>query len=709
MDWESLGLRSPQVSDFPDIGDIKAHQLCSPSIPGDLRAPSWFQKPCQIQNFCSDDAVPWCYVDTGSDSSACHVATGGWGFCQKQRTREVTFKVVSMGAILAHELRKNVRCTVNSPITQLATLKNSIRWIDRQVSKTYICDERYVNPTSGHQPPYNILPWSQLLGFQEPNETARSAFGETEWEAWKTAAGISTRCNGLSIANDKHGSYCVVNSSADFDKMMAFAVALNHTPTYPELKLISDISRRKFFEKVATDWFGIVLVWSSPRVHGTGPNDPPTACEDRCRKDPDCKAFIASRYQADLMYASWETDATATPGDQTTTTPPVQTLAPYTCMLYGETWPYVIYKYNRTSNPAAWATSPITPLLRMFNFDYSSDPYGINNAYINTFLPVSSIYGLAGGPYANRSLILAECKAICVATSGCTSIAFPGCYLFNSNVNWTQQTPNDNRKTEVWIKSYTSLKVHRVAGAPEVYAYSDNINGGDVARGVTDAADESEVTDRSYSSESLLNKPAGCAFNSKGDLFFADTWNHRIRKIEKMHVDCQYNMDLFTEEAVNHYRNLINNMNSKCFTNATAPFLNASAGMQQQVVQMRQMTYLAGNLCQFPSAGAKSLPTQNLLVLCTVCNETNNRADLQGCPSEALCECREAIVKALSSEVYLNCPSASAYYDKWHRFITSYVTCWFSQGVDDAHYLTDVGKQTLKNALRLSSAAASNG
>lgn len=169
-----------------------------------------------------------------------------------------------------------------------------------------------------------------------------------------------------------------------------------------------------------------------------------------------------------------------------------------------------------------------------------------------------------------------------------------------------------------------------------------------------------------------------------------------------MHVECQYNMELFTNQSVTEYRDAINLVDSTCFTDAAAPFRgNTQVTLQQTVVQQRETQYYEQQLCKYIRPATESLPTQNLLVLCTICDNdlSSIRDTLDGCPPQALCNCRNNIVKVLRTEVYLNCPSQSAYHEKWHRFISAYVTCWFSQGVDDVHFLTG-RKQELETPLR---------
>jgi hypothetical protein len=723
IDWTGYGLRKPSQTQMENIlANMQAESFCVGNDlveVGKLALPEFLLKPCTVVDYCTDDSVPWCFNDHGLRAAQSYCEEGEqWGFCPSRDTSEIGFREVDEAVILGNEMRNQSRCTFKGSTNQniserLQSLKASIQWYDRQVRILYDCDPEYVLPISSssnspvimpYQPPYNVLPWSQILGFEEPDWIAKEAYGVDGWAANKVAANITKKCNGLTPHPTE--GYCMIEKEADFDKLYDYGKAMQSVPTWKgatvPLQSVTPQASRDVYNALARDWFGITLVWSSPRVHGTSLTDGPEKCEERCKIDPRCKAYVTSPAQ-ELKYMSFlatttTTTSTGTTGTVATPAPAVQP-APYTCMLFDETWPYSVYQLNRDHLPngterSKWGVSPMVPAVRLFNFQYFqfvTDP--LNKAYINTFLNKTTAMGIVGGPYKNRSLLLKECKEACEqqGSPNCTSIVFPGCYLFGNGVTWTSQlaTEQEERKTKVFVKARVHSKAKRVVGGPEVEAFSNNIYGADLT--VTD--------DKRYAKDSLINRPTGCAFNSKGELIFADTWNHRLRKISGMHVDCQYNMDLFPPNKVVQYRSLINDVDSKCFTNLNASFRNIAAAMQQKVVQQRDMSQIDAELCRYDTPATENLPTKNLLVLCRVCTELQNRANLQGCPSEELCECREALVRVLASEIYLNCPDVSAYYEKWHRFITSYVFCWFTQGIDDASYLEPVGKTALKESL----------
>merc|ERR1719498_1265453 len=144
----------------------------------------------------------------------------------------------------------------------------------------------------------------------------------------------------------------MIQSEQDFDVLVKYGQAMLTTPTWPSLS-----GQGQEMYTMAENWFGIVLVWSSPRVY-SGPNGPMN-CQDRCRIDPECKAYIVSPYQVELSMEPASTAMTTTTSSAAPTPP-----ASYNCMLFSETWPYSVYTYNVNASMQRYQwSSPISPVM----------------------------------------------------------------------------------------------------------------------------------------------------------------------------------------------------------------------------------------------------------------------------------------------------------------------------------------------------------
>eukprot|EP00418_Pyrodinium_bahamense_P004952 CAMPEP_0179013624 /NCGR_PEP_ID=MMETSP0796-20121207/1825_1 /TAXON_ID=73915 /ORGANISM="Pyrodinium bahamense, Strain pbaha01" /LENGTH=1076 /DNA_ID=CAMNT_0020709139 /DNA_START=45 /DNA_END=3273 /DNA_ORIENTATION=+ len=386
-------------------------------------------------------------------------------------------------------------------------------------------------------------------------------------------------------------------------------------------------------------------------------------CQDRCMLDPRCKSFMVAY-------------------NETTRS----TAAKSACVYFTQNFPFYIYQFDRSGIDESSAASlsrseldklrdrfegPVSPYSRIFNPMSSVGLYVTGNGYHTTDMPNGT------APHPEAGLNLAECEELCIKTANCHAIAFPGCYLLHRQGIAAQTGKPRGVTTAVFAKSRRGETLEGVVGRSEVYAFKG---------------------DGDYLREAYLNRPAGCAVNSKGEVLFTDVWNQRIRKITGYQLDCLYAVTVGRDV----YTRAIAAVARSC--NAMAAMGELYAAAQQEVVLHRNASAVDRVLCEFRNASAVDpdyLETNNTFVLCTFCQEWAEgdpaRPDI--CPPQELCACRENIVEVLRTEVYRNCPRQSAYHDKWHIWITSYLRCP-AQGGEDMQWLLNSALRTqLKNQL----------
>jgi len=416
---------------------------------------------------------------------------------------------------------------------------------------------------------------------------------------------------------DNTGSYCAINNEADYQILLQYVNML--ADTEPDIaNLMNGATEDQDANEVAKAWYGVVVVWSNLQTVGMNELD----CRFACEIDYTCKAYVNSEFREMEYFQNLQSTGGTIPYYK------------YACTLYSETWPYMVVVYNTTQDPPEWVVTPFYVYSRLFNFDSitgtaaGNDPLNINGAYVNTFTDAQPP-GYISGPHPLYALDVNSCQSYCEQNENCTSVAYPGCYLFSHPPSYwesIQQNANDaSKKTSVWVKEHISVKDSGVTGSPSVNAYSDD----------TDTDSEAMPA--------LINRPTSCALDSAGNLIIADIWNHRLRNVSQVQQSCQYNMDLFTKEEVSDYRDRVNTMDQLCFTGSTAPFASTKASMQYGLLQdFDQAAYEA--LCHAPTpVVAEGINTKNLQVLCDVCGPLSPRPS--HCPSTSLCNCRTSIVR----------------------------------------------------------------
>lgn len=149
------------------------------------------------------------------------------------------------------------------------------------------------------------------------------------------------------------------------------------------------------------------------------------------------------------------------------------------------------------------------------------------------------------------------------------------------------------------------------------------------------------------------------------------------------------------------------NLEKKCVNNAETrgPF----TAIQKAAVEEREYRDFYESFCVFKRDGLKlGIPSSppdftgipfpglsNLGVLCSLCGTFENEEDRPAyplCPSVPMCECRSAMKDGVYTEVFANCPATNAYYDPWHRTMTTLIGCWVG-GFTTGEWTEDFSKE----------------
>jgi len=210
----------------------------------------------------------------------------------------------------------------------------------------------------------------------------------------------------------------------------------------------------------------------------------------------------------------------------------------------------------------------------------------------------------------------------------------------------------------VYIKTNLNEVVEGVAGFPDVRSFRGE---GDLAR-------------RAY-----LNRPQGCAVDSRGNLVFADVWNMRIRTISGLIQDCAHARREVPQQELDVYVRLQQVADQTC---SSTPRLAAlTQTMQQQVSDQLDTSLYDSHFCRFGNTSDPYLTgnnTDHTRTLCGVCREVQAAGswpDSPLCPWQETCSCHDALLEVISSPGFQSCPEVNAYYDRWNRWASAYAGC----------------------------------
>eukprot|EP00746_Dinoflagellata_sp_MGD_P119914 gnl/MRDRNA2_/MRDRNA2_55649_c0_seq1.p1 gnl/MRDRNA2_/MRDRNA2_55649_c0~~gnl/MRDRNA2_/MRDRNA2_55649_c0_seq1.p1 ORF type:complete len:1420 (-),score=195.60 gnl/MRDRNA2_/MRDRNA2_55649_c0_seq1:47-4306(-) len=290
---------------------------------------------------------------------------------------------------------------------------------------------------------------------------------------------------------------------------------------------------------------------------------------------------------------------------------------------------------------------------------------------------------LLKGPVPEYTLNLKSCQELCIQTPDCYSIAFPGCFLLN-RTNFRFEKPG-GLESRVYVRIEKDVTVQSVLGKYKSATFKGN---------------------NAPAKESLINQATQCKVDKDtGDLLVADTWNHRIRRINELNLNCHYLTNVFSVEEILTYIQKVEAVEEYCVKAAesSAAFMDA----QMQSVEERKYKLFFDNFCIFaknglplgipPSppdfAGAPFGAISSMATLCSLCAEVEaggeDRPGHPLCPSAARCQCRTAMMDMVYTEVFTNCPATNAYYDPWHRSMSAFMSCWVDDDPHMADYLVE--------------------
>jgi len=386
-------------------------------------------------------------------------------------------------------------------------------------------------------------------------------------------------------------------------------------------------------------------------------------CEDRCRLQEECTAFA-------IVYNS--TTGTAA--------------SPSTCIFFTENYPYYVYQLDRSL-----LNETIVPDLTAEEFEGYRQHFGaaisphsrIHDADLGIYVSDTSYHAhdMVAGPFPEAALLLKECQDLCISNSDCYAIAYPGCYLLSASASQragiAASSEGGANATIVFVKQYPDHSVTGVAGFPNVYASSTDGNAGDTN----------------------LNRPGQCVVDSSGSVQFADVWNQKIHRISGYDIDCihAYASDATRTKynaEIQLYEWSLANASQACTQDAQIETLYTY--VQQSVLKDRTTTEFESRFCWYgngPSDVASvtfyESYTSNVLVLCRACEHFDVRPTV--CPMLSLCDCRDAMVDILKTEVYQKCSAPGSRQDPWHVWASSYLSCWLAPS-NETEWLTDSAK-----------------
>lgn len=285
------------------------------------------------------------------------------------------------------------------------------------------------------------------------------------------------------------------------------------------------------------------------------------------------------------------------------------------------------------------------------------------------------------GPIPALSLRLEACQELCIQTPGCHSIAFPGCFLLN-RTNFKFEKPG-GLETRVYVRIEKDITVDSTIGKYKSATFKGN---------------------NAPAKESLINRATQCKVDKvTGDLLVADTWNHRIRRLKGMNLNCHFLTNVFSVSEILAYLEKVKDVEKYCAKGGeTAGLFTA---VQKATVEERDYKKFFIDFCVNrrggveygipPSpddfTGDKFYAVNDLGVLCSLCGTyaEDQRPGSQLCPSVERCKCRDAMKAMIYTEVFANCPKTNAYYDPWHRTLTAFIACWVDGDPKMADYLVE--------------------
>lgn len=662
---------------------------------------------CTVENYCGapyGDTVSWCYHDsaatTGPLDQCNRVGVVGlWGYCAREGLG-ITWNekigpphFMEGTTLLGNELRLEKRLDATADML-----------LDIQLNLT--ADYSLRGTWEWSEPSRSMIRWSQLVGFEPPGSSTCGCCGLREVPDWyASGGGASTVC--LLVLDEAGGM-----SAEDRELFAAtplswivqtFDVHPITTTTTTPINLYAgceyDAENKVYLQTPPCDGNEtndttttttalvqedilreVKLVWMElSAVELDPPETTINECQDRCGLNKNCKAVA-------VMCSEPYTECR---GEKTGEL----------CVLFGETWPYYIYELTGSRNVS-----------RLGDSSYVEDV--VDGEFSGSLVPLSRFFGggeqvhvgpstwentgspgvprvsthTVSGPHSEYAVRLDDCKRLCVLDPSCTAIAFPGCYL-------TSLTGMGNMhlaKTAVYVKTYGSLKARGIAGHPEVYSF---------------AGDSEDI------SRAFLGMPMECAISASGEVYFSDTWNHRVRKVTNIHHKCQHvKSQKISLVDTRKYIDALAAVERNCTNSTDAVVRNRYESAQNGVFLLEmplsdRTSNLQSMMCDMPGATdpPARLPTGNMLVLCEICSYIRDNLDDHShtetyniCPLQDMCYCRSAVVSALQTKVYLNCPTQHAYYDEWHHWLTSFLSCYMHYDEADVRHLTD---ETLRCSL----------
>eukprot|EP00929_Paragymnodinium_shiwhaense_P007226 TRINITY_DN11115_c0_g1_i1.p1 TRINITY_DN11115_c0_g1~~TRINITY_DN11115_c0_g1_i1.p1 ORF type:complete len:1487 (+),score=225.40 TRINITY_DN11115_c0_g1_i1:62-4522(+) len=608
----------------------------------------------------------WCMTDTNNESGDNYCADPAlrfWDYCDMSEDT-VAWETIPYASMLGHEIRDIVRFSYTwlqweAEFGMVSEKLTDNLWYD---SGSREPDPAKVN-RSGLES--YLTHWSILEGFVLTAELS----AELSRLCPNNCCGLEQL--GEEVLDDGSMSYiCKLNDKNDLRVLTAILNPPDHDG-HDEGKM-----RR------------ISTLWRSSPPHWPG-QFTEEDCRSLCLQDTRCTAIMVEWNK--------ETRTIKTKLNGTWTQ----------CYFYQKAYAYHLYKFNRSSwlknetLVANWTTKEAREYRRFFMGPMSVYPrmFGEwSDAHVDS---TEEFY--MSGPHSEEGLLLEGCMDLCIRKTGCNTIAFPGCYLLSrtSKETWVEQLPEVAPPTG---RSYSALIVKKNMGtmARGIIGYP----------GVRSDTDDDSYDGKPHTNSALLNRPLDCTVGVDGNLYILDTWNQRVRQVTKMQTQCMYTKTSSGEE-VQEFVEASRQVHSKCA--ATPEMADAYRAVQETVVDKEptkaSLTDFSEQFCYLKRwAGTGDLEegdpvrfladyTTNMIVLCAVCNEEydppygNATARSLACPTVEQCECQQAMANALKPHLFDLCKPSDAYFDKWHRWMAAYITC-YNKDTAELEWMQDVAKKT---------------
>ncbi|CAK9008812.1 Uncharacterized protein SCF082_LOCUS10029 [Durusdinium trenchii] len=600
---------------------------------------------CTAVDYCaaghSDHYPKWCYVSArdlpdGEFKNLCSEYTWFWCNAAEQRPTAARWKLLPGATLLGNEKRfETIYLFELSGFELMRPQLSEDLWLTSKMPYDYSIDS-----SRAQQSGFFLAGTGILKGFVDTG-SGQARCGEY--------------CCGLPILREHNtstgvsGFICLLRNLSDLPVMETYYQETQPNtqqgpgpPGSPAPPSVVPVPVLTVFEELESLVYGI-----RPSVDEAA-TDKLDYCQSRCLYDESCSGY--------MIKGSGSTPELMSPGQP--------------CIFFSQNQPFYVYTISRTGAPFSNG---------FVNMSISLEKFQALQAFVGPGIPASRLTGdqdgiyvtdslvgskdMISGPHLDQSLLLIECQELCLENIECTGIAFPGCYLIN--------------KTTIKLLSGSSYslmvkeKVQPVVKGAIGYSEADSYN------------------NESRAQQSYLNRPLSCAVDSAGDFIFADN-NHRIRKISGWATSCSMAGE-FSIHQVQLYESSLVQADAAC-NNASVPALQELyVQAQQDVLENNSLDLVQQYFCNF---GASNFSTQmqsftnNVYILCTACASLSPRPP--ACPWQELCDCRDAMVQVATQDVHIMCPQRNAQVDPWHRWITSYTSCWMSDS--DAIQWNDANK-----------------